>query len=132
MKTYKIAIDTKGADKGVAMIVKGAVRALSKYNELSVVLVGDSDVIRGECEKLSAPMERIEILEAPGEITNYDSPAVALFEKTDSYLGTLCIKEDRRRKLESVSYFSHKLHTLTVVFVSSVGKVQAGDVHSCF
>ena len=30
MKTYKIAIDTKGADKGVAMIVKGAVRALSK------------------------------------------------------------------------------------------------------
>ena len=86
MKTYKIAIDTKGADKGVAMIVKGAVMALSKYDELSVVLVGDSDVIRGECEKLSAPMERIEILEAPGEITNYDSPAVALFEKTDSSL----------------------------------------------
>ena len=86
MKTYKIAIDTKGADKGVEMIVKGAVMALLKYDELSVVLVGDSDVIRGECEKLSAPMERIEILEAPGEITNYDSPAVALFEKTDSSL----------------------------------------------
>ena len=85
-KTYKIAIDTKGADKGAAMIIKGAVMALEKHEELSVVLVGDSDIIKAECEKLSAPMERIEILEAPGEITNYDSPAVALFEKTDSSL----------------------------------------------
>ena len=85
-KTYKIAIDTKGADKGAAMIIKGAVMALAKHEELSVVLVGDSEIIKAECEKLSAPMERIEILEAPGEITNYDSPAVALFEKTDSSL----------------------------------------------
>lgn len=85
-KTYKIAIDTKGADKGAGMIIKGAVMALAKYDDLSVVLVGDSDVIKAECEKLSAPIDRIEILEAPGEITNYDSPAVALFEKTDSSL----------------------------------------------
>lgn len=85
-KTYKIAIDTKGADKGAEMIVRGAVKALARYESLSVVLVGDTDVIRTECEKLSAPMRRIEIIEAPAEITNYDSPAVALFEKTDSSL----------------------------------------------
>lgn len=85
-KTYKIAIDTKGADKGPEMIIKGAVMALEKHENLSVLLVGDSELIKSECEKLSAPMDRIEILEAPGEITNYDSPAVALFEKTDSSL----------------------------------------------
>jgi len=85
-KTYKIAIDTKGADKGPAMVIKGAVMALEKYENLSVLLVGDTDLIKSECEKLSAPMDRIEILEAPGEITNYDSPAIALFEKTDSSL----------------------------------------------
>lgn len=85
-KTYKIAIDTKGADKGAEMIVRGAVKALLKHEHLSVVLVGDTDVIKKECEVLSAPMDRIEIIEAPGEITNYDSPAVALFEKTDSSL----------------------------------------------
>ena len=45
-KTYKIAIDTKGADKGAAMIIKGAVMALAKHEELSVVLVGDSDIIK--------------------------------------------------------------------------------------
>lgn len=85
-KTYKIAIDTKGADKGPEMIIKGAVMALEKHENLSVLLVGDSELIKSECEKYSAPMDRIEILEAPGEITNYDSPAVALFEKTDSSL----------------------------------------------
>ena len=85
-KTYKIAIDTKGADKGPEMIIKGAVMALEKHENLSVLLVGDEALINSECEKLSAPMDRIEILDAPGEITNYDSPAVALFEKTDSSL----------------------------------------------
>lgn len=85
-KTYKIAIDTKGADKGPEMIIKGAVMALEKHENLSVLLVGDSELIKSECEKLSAPMDRVEILEAPGEITNYDSPAAALFEKTDSSL----------------------------------------------
>ncbi|MBE6537072.1 MAG: phosphate acyltransferase [Ruminococcaceae bacterium] len=85
-KTYKIAIDTKGADKGSEMVIRGAVKALAKHENLSVVLVGDTEVIKCECEKLSAPMERVEIIEAPGEITNYDSPAVALFEKTDSSL----------------------------------------------
>ena len=85
-KTYKIAIDTKGADKGAKMIIRGAVKALDKHENLSVLLVGDTEIIKSECEKLSAPMNRIEILEAPGEITNYDSPAVALFEKTDSSL----------------------------------------------
>ena len=85
-KTYKIAIDTKGADKGSEMVIRGAVKALAKHENLSVVLVGDTEVIKCECEKLSAPMERVEIIEAPGEITNYDSPAFALFEKTDSSL----------------------------------------------
>ena len=85
-KRYKIVIDTKGADKGPEMMVKGAVDALNTYSELEVLLAGDEDLILSECEKLSAPMDRIEVLDAPGEITNYDSPAEALFKKTDSSL----------------------------------------------
>ena len=86
MKSYKIVIDTKGADKGVAMMVRGASLALQKYPELSVLLVGDTDVIKEECEKLGMPSDRVEILEAPDAITNYDSPAEALFVKRDSSL----------------------------------------------
>ena len=85
-KHYKIVIDTKGADRGAQMIIQGALEALAAYPTLEVLLVGDGDVINTECERLNAPMDRIEVLDAPGEITNYDSPAEALFKKTDSSL----------------------------------------------
>lgn len=80
----KIVIDTKGGDKGAATMVKGACLALDKFSELEVALVGDSQLIESECASLGAPMERIEIIEAPDEITNFDSAADALFHKTDS------------------------------------------------
>lgn len=85
-KYFKIVVDTKGSDKGAETVVKGAVAALEKYPRLAVLLVGDSEVISAECERLGAPMDRVEILEAPDVITNYDSPAEALFAKPESSL----------------------------------------------
>ena len=82
----KLAIDTKGGDKGAAAMVKGAVQALEKYDALSVLLVGDTETITALCIELNAPMDRVEILEAPEEITNYDSPTAALFSKTNASL----------------------------------------------
>ena len=79
MKQFKIVIDTKGSDNGAEMMIRGADLALKKYPELSVLLVGDTDVMKRECERLSMPMDRVELLEAPETITNYDSPAEALF-----------------------------------------------------
>lgn len=85
-KGYKIVIDTKGADRGPEMMIKGAVDALAKHESLEVLLVGDAALIACECRKLGAPMERVEILDAPDEITNYDSPAMAIFGKPESSL----------------------------------------------
>ena len=84
----KLLIDTKGGDNGAAVMIKGACNALSKFGDLCVVLVGDEDTIKNECERLSAPMERVEIVDAKGEITNYDNPAEALFQKNDSSMLT--------------------------------------------
>ncbi len=80
----KIVIDTKGGDKGPSVMIKGAKLALEKYEELSVLLVGEEKLIAEECVALSMPMDRVEILDAPQEITNYDSPADAIFNKTES------------------------------------------------
>lgn len=80
----KLLIDTKGSDNGAAVMIKGAADALKKFDELGVVLAGDEALIKEECEKLNAPMDRIEITDAKGEITNFDNPAEALFHKTDS------------------------------------------------
>ena len=84
----KLLIDTKGGDNGVAVMVKGAGDALKKFGEPGVVLVGDDGSIREECEKLQIAMDRIEIVDAKGEITNFDNPAEALFRKTDSSMLT--------------------------------------------
>jgi len=83
---YKIVIDTKGSDKGALEIVRGAAAALEAHPALSVLLVGDKELIEKEAAELGMPGERVEILDAPGEITNYDNAAQAVFTKTDSSL----------------------------------------------
>ena len=88
MDTIKILIDTKGGDNGAAVMIGGAANALSAFDALGVVLVGDARLIQEECEKAGLPMDRIEIIDAPGEITNFDNPAEALFQKTDSSMLT--------------------------------------------
>jgi glycerol-3-phosphate acyltransferase PlsX len=80
----KIVIDTKGGDKGAAVTVKGAALALEKFEELEVALAGDAEFIAAECQKLGMPMDRVEIIDAPLEITNFDNAADALFHKTES------------------------------------------------
>lgn len=94
----KVLIDTKGGDQGAAVMVKGACEAIRRFEALGVVLVGDEAFIREECRRLDAPMARVEIVDAKGEITNYDNPAEALFRKTDSSmltgLSVLSARED--------------------------------------
>ena len=85
-KIYKIAIDTKGSDKGQEMMIKGALMALDRHKNLGVCLVGDEAVIRKLTDEREDLASRIEIIDAPDEITNYDSPATALFEKPNSSL----------------------------------------------
>ena len=80
----KIVIDTKGGDKGPSVMIKGAKLALEKFEKLEVLLVGDEAIIASECASLEMPMDRVEILDAPLEITNYDSPADAIFNKTEA------------------------------------------------
>ncbi len=83
-KKTKILIDTKGGDNGASVMIKGAAEALKKFSQLEYVLVGDEAKIREECELLQIPPERVTVIDAPGEITNYDNPAEAIYQKTDS------------------------------------------------
>lgn len=84
MDKVKIVIDTKGGDNGAAVMIGGAARALEKFPQLEVLLVGDTQVITDTCKEMHMPMDRVEILEAPGTITNFDNPAEAIFKKQDS------------------------------------------------
>ena len=95
----KVVIDTKGGDNGAPEMVKGAIEALATYPELEVLLAGDREEIEKALTELDADRERVEILHAPGEITNYDNPAEALFKKTDSSMLTALDALSRRDDL---------------------------------
>ncbi len=79
-----IVVDTRGGDKGAAAFIEGAAGALAKFERLGVVLAGDRATIEAECAARKMPMERVEILHADEEVTNYDNPSTALFQKANA------------------------------------------------
>ena len=85
-KQYKIAVDVMGSDKGPEMMIRGVKLALDANPCLSVCLFGDEEIIRREILANGCPADRVEVVGTTQVITNYDSPATALFEKTDSSL----------------------------------------------
>ena len=96
MERIKIVVDTKGGDNGAGVLVEGVAEALSKHPEISFILTGDSEPLKDECSARGVPTDRIEIIEAPEEITNYDSPATAVFTKPSSSMlvGLRALAED--------------------------------------
>ena len=78
----KLVIDTLGGDKGFSEMVEGGVNALLKFPQLKIVFSGNKDEISKACEKYDGLKERIEIIHAEEEITNYDNPSEVLFTKS--------------------------------------------------
>jgi len=115
-KYKKIIIDTEGSDKGPEMMVRGAAQALAAHPTLAVCLVGNAELIRGECEKLGILGERVEIIAASEAITNYDSPADAIFRKTDSSL------------VVALSALSKRDDLLGMINAGSTGALIAGSM----
>lgn len=116
MKRYKIAIDTKGCDRGPKTIIKGASIALEENEQLEVLLVGDKAEIEGECALLNVDMSRVEILDAPDIITNYDNPSVAIFAKPNSSL------------VKALSEASAREDIVGVLNAGSTGALLAGSM----
>ena len=80
----KIVLDTKGADKGTDTLMKGVALSLERFSDVGYLLVGDAAQIARLCTAYAIPTERIEILDAPDEITNYDNPMQAVLGKRES------------------------------------------------
>lgn len=82
----KIVLDAFGGDNAPFEIVKGAVRAVNKYDDIEIVLTGKEDKIR-ECFKtLNYNGDRISIVNCNDVINNDDVPTEAIKTKTDSSL----------------------------------------------
>lgn len=83
-KAITIAVDAMGGDNAPKEIVKGSVLAVLDKKEIKVILVGKEDVIKSELSGYDYDKERIIVVNADENITNNESPVLAIRRKKTS------------------------------------------------
>ncbi|MCW8900211.1 MAG: phosphate acyltransferase PlsX, partial [Gammaproteobacteria bacterium] len=80
-----ISLDCMGGDYGVSIVVPAALDALSKYKNLSLILVGDENAIKQELgDNATKFSSRIDVQHATQVVGSSEAPSVALRGKKDS------------------------------------------------
>lgn len=81
----KIVLDIFGGDYAPVEAIKGAIEALKVFDDFSLILVGDEQIIKDELNNNKVKnQDRIEILHSTEIITNNESPTIAIRTKKDS------------------------------------------------
>ncbi|MBQ9828479.1 MAG: phosphate acyltransferase PlsX [Lachnospiraceae bacterium] len=80
----RIAFDAMGGDLGPAAAVEGALLALSKYDDMTIILTGREEEIMKALEGKEYDKERLSVVNADDVITNDDPPVEAIMKKKDS------------------------------------------------
>lgn len=80
----KIAVDAMGGDYAPGEMVKGAVEALKKKEQVHVILVGQQDRIEKELAGYAYPADRLSVVHASEVIETGEPPVNAVRKKKDS------------------------------------------------
>jgi len=80
----KVAVDAMGGDHAPVEVIRGAVSAVQKNENVSVALVGRPDVIEPVLKELKFDVDRISIVPASEVIDATDHPVEAIRKKKDS------------------------------------------------
>ncbi|GFN36377.1 phosphate acyltransferase PlsX [Tepidimicrobium xylanilyticum] len=90
----KVIVDGMGGDNSPEAIVEGCVSAVKELG-VSVIIVGNKEIIDTELSKYDFPDEAIDIINSTEIITNDDEPAFAIRRKKDSsmVIGLKALKE---------------------------------------
>ncbi len=82
-----IAIDVMGGDYGPAVTLPAASAVLERHADLELLLVGPEAHTRPAINEWPAELcQRVDVIEAPGQVTDTDRPEVVLRGKRDSSL----------------------------------------------
>ena len=80
----RVALDAMGGDNAPVEIVKGAVDAVNKRNDIKVHLVGQEEVVKAELAKYTYNAEQVEVVNATEVIETAEPPVLAIRKKKDS------------------------------------------------
>lgn len=83
-ETVRVVVDAMGGDNAPQEIVKGAVQAVNKHENLHVILTGLQDAVQAELSKYTYPADRIETVHTSMVIETAEPPVAAIRTKKDS------------------------------------------------
>ena len=92
-----LAVDAMGGDHGPSVTIPASINALSKYDQLHIILVGDKELIQTELQKNKYTNTRLSIQHASEVVEMDESPQSALKNKKDSSMRVAInlIKEEK-------------------------------------
>jgi glycerol-3-phosphate acyltransferase PlsX len=82
--TITLAVDAMGGDHGPKITVPASINALTKYDQLHIILVGDKELIEKELQKNKYTNTRLSIKHTSEVVEMDESPQSALKNKKDS------------------------------------------------
>ncbi|MGN8848829.1 phosphate acyltransferase PlsX [Bariatricus sp. HCP28S3_C2] len=93
----KIAVDAMGGDNAPKDIIKGAVEAVQKRDDIQVILTGKEEVIADELAGYTYNKEQITIVNTTEVIETAEPPVMAIRRKKDSSIvvGLKLVKEKK-------------------------------------
>ena len=80
----KIYVDAMGGDLAPEAPVKGALKALRQYPNLTIILAGDLEQVKPFLGDYSDVKDRLVLEDAPEVITNHESPVMGVRKKVNS------------------------------------------------
>ena len=80
----RVALDAMGGDNAPGEIVKGAVEAVQRRDDIKILLTGKEEVLKKELSAYTYPNEQIEIVNATEVIETAEPPVMAIRKKKDS------------------------------------------------
>lgn len=82
--SISIAVDAMGGDHGVSVTVPASLNALSKFDDISIILVGQQALINKELSKQHYDKNRVEVIHAEQVVEMDELPSKALRNKRKS------------------------------------------------
>ena len=80
----RVALDAMGGDHAPTEMVKGAIEAVNKRDDIKILLTGQEELLKKELSEYTYPKDQIEIVPASEVIETAEPPVMAIRRKKDS------------------------------------------------
>lgn len=129
----KIVIDAMGGDQAPDEIIKGVVKAVKKFPDITCILTGKENKLTEKLKELTYNEDRLKIVNATQTVSMSDKPSAVLRNKKDSAIivGADLVKEDKAEALISAGN-TGAVMAASIFNIGRVSKVKRPPIATVF